>query len=77
MRATETVPDEALRVGDVVDICGCGARGCLGLLRIVGTRGYEGPLSDVFFGLVDTATGPGFSLTKGGHTARVVGSYDG
>lgn len=68
----EEVPDEELRVGDVVRIWA-------GTLRITARRKYTGPL-DCVVALVDTVGAPptedskcrGFSIVKGSYTERKV-----
>jgi hypothetical protein len=59
---TESVPNESLKVGDMVD--------ALGWKRIVAIRPYRGPF-DFILGIVDTDAGCGFSLERGGYTLRV------
>jgi hypothetical protein len=58
-----SVPNEDLKVGDVVRV--------LGPKRIMAIRPYTGPLVDIIFALVDTDIGPGFSLERGGWTEKL------
>lgn len=62
-RDVEIVPNEALRVDDIVDV--------LGWKRVCAIRPYRGPLAFIF-ALVDTVPGTGFSLERGGYITRVV-----
>lgn len=62
MSVVEEVPDEELRVGDMVDV--------LGVKRIIAIRPYVGP-HDFIIGIADTVPGVGFSLERGGYTRRI------
>lgn len=59
---SEEVPDEQLRVGDMVKIIGTWR-------RITAIRPYTGP-HDFVIGLADTVPGVGFSLCRGSTTIR-------
>jgi hypothetical protein len=54
------VPDEQLKVGDVVKACG--------VKRITKILPYDGPLKDIVFALAETDIGCGFSLQIGVET---------
>jgi hypothetical protein len=55
-----SVPNEDLRVGDMVNV--------LGWKRITRIVPYDGPLKDIIFAVADTVPGVGFSLERGGET---------
>lgn len=60
----ESVRDEELKPGDMVD--------CLGLTRILEIKPYTGPLTDIVFAIAHTDRGTGFSLCRGGWSEKVV-----
>jgi len=55
-----SIPDEDLKVGDVVQV--------LGKKRITAIHPYDGPLKEIIFARADTDIGVGFSLEIGGYT---------
>ena len=65
MKATESVRNEDLRVGDMVY--------ALGWKRITEIRPYLGPHIAFIFGIADTVPGVGFSLERGGYT-EIIGT---
>ena len=65
MSVVEEVPDEELRVGDMVYV--------LGVKRITAISPYKGPY-DFIIGIAETVPGVGFSLERGGYTRRI-GAY--